>query len=373
MSLTDTKVRRTRPSKNDRWLADGNGLYLRITPAGARSWWFRQTREGNRIQDRLGSLDELTLVEARKRAANLAARSLNARTAKQLAERWYEDCVAGEHRRPHFIRGYLDRAVLPELGDKVLRKVDRADLVGLLTSYKARGTVAANQLRSVLRQMFGYGVELGWLETSPADGITKRVCGAVALSRERVLTDDEIRRVWNVGEPHQRLFRLLLLTGLRIGEMQAARWEHVRDNRLHIPATHSKNKKPHWVHLSALAVAELGERQCDTDGLVSNVSPTAVQAWLRRYCEREKIEPAFTPHDLRRTFATRINGIGIAPHVVERCLNHTMQGVMAVYNRAEYERERIEAAELWSDEIERLLGRGKRPKVVRIGKRKAAR
>ncbi len=365
MSLTDTTVRRTRPGKNDRWLADGNGLYLRITPAGARSWWFRQTRDGHRIQDRIGSLDELTLVEARKRAANLAARSLSARTTKQLAERWFEDCVVGEHRRPHFIRGYLDRAVLPELGEMALRKVERADLVNLLTSYKARGTVAANQLRGVLRQMFGYGVELGWLESSPAEGITRRVCGAMASSRERVLTDDELRRVWNVGGSHQRMFRLLLLTGLRIGELQTARWEHVRETRLYIPAAHSKNKKAHWVHLAPLAVAELGRRGKPDDHIVSVVSPTAVQAWLRRYCEREKIDPPFTPHDLRRTFATRLNGIGIAPHVVERCLNHTMQGVMAVYNRAEYELERIDAAETWAAEIERLLG-VKRPKVVRM-------
>lgn len=361
--LTDTKVRRTKPGQNDKWLADGNGLYLRVTPAGARSWWFRKTRDGKRIQDGLGTLDELSLAEARKKAANLAVTALSARTVKELAERWYDDCVADEHRRPHFMRGYLDRSVIPTLGATPLRKVARADLVDLLTDYKARGTVAANQLRGLLRQMFGYGVELGWIETSPADGITRRVCGAMAAHRDRVLSDDEVRRVWNIGEPHQRLFRLLLLTGLRIGELQAAQWSDVVDNRLHIPAEVAKNKRPHWAHLPPLAVAELGERQ--KGSLLAEVSPTAVQAWLRRYCERESVRPAFRPHDLRRTYATRLNEIGIAPHVVERCLNHTMQGVMAVYNRAEYELERVAAAEAWAAEIERLLG-VKRAKVVRM-------
>jgi hypothetical protein len=52
-----------------------------------------------------------------------------------------------------------------------------------------------------------------------------------------------------------------------------------------------------------------------------------VQAWLRRRREREEIEPAFTPHDLRRTFATRLSNLGVMPHIVEKILNHTLQGV----------------------------------------------
>lgn len=370
--LTDTKVRRTKPGQNDKWLADGNGLYLRVSPSGSRSWWFRQTRKGERIQDRIGGLDEYTLAEARLKSAELTTQALSTRTVEDLAERWYSDCVEGHHRRPHFSRGYLDRAVIPVIGTKALRKVDRAAVVDLLTDYRKRGTVACNQLRGLLRQMFSYGVEIGWIEDSPADGITRRVCGPTAQARARVLTDDEIRRVWNVGQPHQRMFRLLLLTGLRIGELQATRWEHIQGKRLYVPAETAKNKRAHWVHLPPLAVAELGERGKPGDTVVSVVSPTAVQAWLRRYCERERIEPAFTPHDLRRTFATRLNDIGVAPHVAERCLNHTLQGVMAVYNRAEYEAERISAAELWADEIERLLGKKKR-NVVNIGRRKAAR
>lgn len=365
MSLTDTKIRRTRPGRNDRWLADGNGLYLRITPAGARSWWFRQTRKGRRIQDRIGALDEYTLVQARKKAATLSASAMGSRTVEDLADRWFSDCVAPHQRQPHQLKGYLDRAVIPELGEKALRKVDRSDVVDMLAKYKKRGTVAANQLRGVARQMFAYGVELGWLDDSPAEGISRRVCGPVATAGERVLTDDEIRHVWHVDSRHRQLCRLLLLTGLRIGEAQAARWEHVVDKRLYIPEAHSKNKKAHWVHLPELALTELGKRGEPGDLILAPVTPTAVQAWMKRHCAREKITPAFRPHDLRRTFATRLNEIGIAPHIVERCCNHTLQGVMAVYNRAEYELERVEAAEAWAAEVERLLG-VKRSKVTRL-------
>lgn len=58
--------------------------------------------------------------------------------------------------------------------------------------------------------------------------------------------------------------------------------------------------------------------------------------------------PAFRPHDLRRTCATRLNTLGVLPHIAEKILNHSMQGVMAVYNRADYEVERIEAMQRWA-------------------------
>jgi hypothetical protein len=77
---------------------------------------------------------------------------------------------------------------------------------------------------------------------------------------------------------------------------------------------------------------------------------------LRRWCERERISTAFRPHDLRRTCATRLNTLGVLPHITEKILNHTMQGVMAVYNRAEYEAERVEAMQRWADELDRILG-----------------
>lgn len=366
--LTDTAVRRTKPGKNDKWLADGNGLYLRITPAGARSWWFRQSRAGHRIQDRIGTLAEFTLAEARLKAAELAVRRLGTRTVNDLVDRWWKDCIEPDYRRPHHVRGYLDRAVIPVLGEQPLRKVAREDIVDMLAAYRERGTVAANNLRRIARQMFAYAVELGWIEANPADGISKRVCGPEAAPGKRVLDDDEVAMVWDIEGPHRDLFRLLLLTGLRISEVQQATWGDVRDNRLHVPAERSKNKRAHWAHLPALTLEVIGKRPEgveDTDRILPPVSPTAVQAWLKRFCEREGIEP-FTPHDLRRTYATRLNELGIAPHVAERCLNHTLQGVMAVYNKAEYESERIEAAEVWAAGVARLIGRPVETKVVRL-------
>lgn len=71
--------------------------------------------------------------------------------------------------------------------------------------------------------------------------------------------------------------------------------------------------------------------------IFATATNTGVQAWLRRWCKRERIAPAFRPHDLRRTCATRLDTLGVLPHITERILNHTMQGVMGVYDRADYE------------------------------------
>jgi len=76
-------------------------------------------------------------------------------------------------------------------------------------------------------------------------------------------------------------------------------------------------------------------------------SETNIQAWLKRkLINEEYTSNRFTPHDCRRTFTTLANENGVDPFIVERVLNHQLQGVMSVYNHAEYEKERIEAAKV---------------------------
>ena len=140
-----------------------------------------------------------------------------------------------------------------------------------------------------------------------------------------------------------------------VAAAQQAERGHIKDARWDIPAAHSKNGKAHWCALSRQALAVIEAQPKDRDLIFGSVTNTGVQAWLRRWCEREEISPAFTPHDLRRTAATRMNEIGVAPHVVEKILNHSMQGVMAVYNKAEYADERTAAMQQWGDELERIV------------------
>ena len=257
---------------------------------------------------------------------------------------YQSDVIEINHKRPLLADGYWRRAVLPTLGSKRVADIRPYDISQMVEIYaKENGARTGDQLRSVTKMLFGYAVELGITPANPAAHVTARVTGYKYKPRERVLTDDEIIMLWAEVKPATRLLRFLVLTGLRISEGQKG---HQDGDRWIVPAEISKNGKAHWVHIGKEAKAQLPFPASTT---------TNIQAWLRRWCENHKIDPRFTPHDLRRTAATRMAGNGVEPFIVERVLNHTMQGVMGIYNKAEYETERVDAALLLERHIETVL------------------
>ena len=210
---------------------------------------------------------------------------------------------------------------------------------------------------SFVKQVFRFAVANGYLERSPAAELDRSVAGGEETARARVLSNDEIKRLWRAKGPYTPLLRFLLLTLARIGEAQRATWSRVKLTRWEIPAEHAKNRRAHWVPLSQQALQVLWELPRDRELVFDQASPTAVQAWCRRFCEREGIKPAFTPHDLRRTAATRLGELGIAPHVVARMLNHTLpvSNAIGVYFRSELDQERIEASARWGAELAEIV------------------
>ncbi len=298
----------------------------------------------------------LGLAQARLKAGALAGKDVSTLTLGALLDTWHTDIVRKTYRRPREVRGYIER-LDPALKVTKLRNLERVEVRHALRRYaEERGPVAANRALSILKTALRFAVDAGYLEISPVDRLSNELVGGAETSRDRVLTDEELRRLWQASSTHTPLLRFLLLTGQRIGEAQRATWSHLLGGRWHIPKEHSKNHRAHWVALSRQALALLQGRDQSRELIFGTATDTGVQAWLRRWCERERISPAFRPHDLRRTCATRLNTLGVLPHITEKILNHTMQGVMAVYNRADYEVERIEAMQRWADELDRILG-----------------
>jgi len=339
VSFTERQAKAEQWDGKDRLVSAGDNLYLHVRRS-SKTWIIRRTIKGKMTVRTLGKYPALRVNEAR--ALTLAAaldKNPSNQTVADLAERYFTDVVKPEHRRPELFRGYLDRAVIPQLGTRRVMELTPSDVAAVIRGYRERGARSADQLRTVLRSLFSFAIETGVRVDNPAAQLTRRVSGYRPEARDRVLTDHELREVWAFDHESGRLLRFLLLTGLRISEAQKGTLD---GDKWRVSSQLAKNGKAHWVHLTPAALAQLP---------LPATTATNVQAWLRRWCKREKIDPSFTPHDLRRTAATRMASAGVAPFIVERVMNHTLQGVMATYNRAEYEPERIAAAET----LERVL------------------
>lgn len=346
MRLSERLIKSLKWDGKDQILNDGGGLYLNLRRS-SRTFIVRKRRQGRMLVTTLGKWKSspeaagMTLKEARAKAAVMAVEGVPSEMrVSALVERYQREIVEANHKRPHLADGYFRRAILPAIGPKRVADIKPLDLSGIVERYaKESGQRSGAQLLSQTKALFGYAVELGVIPFNPAQQLTARITGYKYNPRERVLTDDEIRLLWSEKKPNAKILRFLALTGLRISEAQKG---HQDGDKWRVPAEYSKNGKPHWVHLTDTAKAQLP---------FPVSTPTNIQAWLRRRCDNHKIDPRYTPHDLRRTAATRMAGIGIEPFIVERVLGHTLQGVMGIYNRAEYENERVNAAKLLEKHI----------------------
>jgi integrase len=344
--------------------SDGGGLYFRNRNKSA-SWVIRRSRNRVVSYTTIGRYPDVSLAETRKVLDRFGAISVENKTVADLLQDWFAQHQAA-WRRPKQMEGYIRRLTAddPRLVDMNIHLVDLMRVRKALKNYAGKhGNVAANRLMEILKQVFKHGVQFGYLKYSPIAELTRNVVGGIEKARERVLTDDEIRLLWTTDR-HAELFRYLLLTGQRIREAQLAKWEHIDGNRWFIPAHNNKSARDHWVALPHQAKVILESQPRGRGQIFGTVSETAVQSYLSRWCGRNSIgrhnqetkhQGSFTPHDLRRTFATRVNELKVGPHVVEKMLNHKMSGVMAVYNQADYADERVAAAQLWADELERIV------------------
>jgi len=358
VKLSDRVIRDLQPAGKDRWIAAGvTGLYLRVRhPGGSKRFVLRKQIKGRNLVESLGEWGpDYLLADAQREAHQRRGemRPSGKDTVADLADRYYKARIAARYKRPEKVKHYFDNDIA-DIGDRELRKVTRAQLA-LVLERKARdgGPVAANRLLGIFRSMFAYGAEVGMLETNPAAGLSRDAAGGKERTRERTLTDGEIAALWAIDSAtcdHADLYRFLLLSGQRIGEAQATLWPHVdaKARRWHI--NDNKSSRPHVCPISGPMLELLERRDRNRPGPFATASTTAAQAWLKRYCARENIDPAFTPHDLRRTCATRVRKLA-SFDVVERHLNHAIEGVAGTYQRDDLWDERVAAVEAWGAKV----------------------
>lgn len=231
---------------------------------------------------------------------------------------------------------------------------------------KRGSQMAARHAFAAIRKMFNSLVEQGALQASPCLGMKPP---AKAGSRDRVLTAEELKAIWQaadgIGYPFGPIVHILMLTAQRRGEVAAMQWEDLDLDKgvWTIPADKTKNAKPHAVPRGGTARDILIQFPRTGSAYVFPARGKPGQPYSGYSKGKRELDAAaklthWTLHDLRRTAATGMARLGIAPHVVERVLNHvsgTFAGVAGIYNRFRYEDEMREALTVWDHHLVTLL------------------
>jgi integrase len=385
--LTDAFVRPLAVDKRtDFWDDKVRGLVLRVTPNGVKSWTviYSRASDGARQRVTLGRYPAITLERARAKALKAMSAvaegedpaerkrvSRTAMTVEQLGEMFIEKYAKRFKKSWLEDEGYLKREVYPKIGKMKAMAVRRRDILDIIEGKVEAGFGAAStNLLATMRKMFAWAADNDLIESSPVAGVKPRV---KPVRGDRVLSDDELRRIWiavnNAGLlPAMRdIFKLLILTGQRSGEISGMMRSEVdvATKAWVIPKDRSKNKTEHVVHLadSAMAIVEAAILKTDMEEpdapLFSRVGkPMASNAVAKAASLKLQVfNQPWTPHDIRRTVATGLGEAGVAPHIIEATLNHISgfrAGVAGVYNRAKYEPEKAAALDLWAKKISTL-------------------
>ncbi|NNE82461.1 MAG: tyrosine-type recombinase/integrase [Alphaproteobacteria bacterium] len=364
----------------EHWDKDVKGLGLRVSSSGRKTWVLMYRVRGHKRLRRatLGTYPTLSLADARDQArddlsaaakgrdpAELRSEERQAETFSELAEDYMER-YAKKYKRSWFKdRQHLDRDLLPRFRHRKAASIKRREVIALLEEIADRGApVGANRTLEIIRRIYNWGIEQEIVVINPCQRIKKV---GIERPRERVLSNEEIRSVWNAfdGEtPRMRdLFRLRLLTAQRPGEVSRLRWEDIdlASGWWTIPPEFSKNGLTHRVPLSKPAIEVLlqTEGHEKKSGWVFP-SPTGEgplrSVWRAMDNIRKRSGVEFVPHDLRRTAASRMTGdLGIARLTVSKVLNHVETGVTATYDRHSYDKEKRAALEAWAQRLEIII------------------
>ena len=251
-------------------------------------------------------------------------------------------------------------------------------MLDLLDQIIAAGApVGANRAFSVVRKFFNWCVARDLLPASPCAGV---LLPTAERPRDRVLSDDELRDVWQaageIGGPFAALIKLLILTGQRRTEVAQMEWSEIDlSARLwRLPPERVKTGEPHEVPLSEPAVAILAALPRIGDQFTlthRGTSPATAYAEgkARLNALLPAGMPAWTLHDLRRTVATGMARLGVNLAVTEKVLNHrsgSFAGIVGVYQRHNFSDEKRDALERWGAHVADLVSGRRSQNVVRL-------
>lgn len=421
MALTDAIIRNSKPQHKAYTLKDIEGLSLFVSPTGNKSWHFRYSVQGKRNRISFGSYPDISLKEARQRCEDThflikngqppistrAAKSshtfnanqsdpLQAETFAQFSERWkafkFKKLGLDNYNRrqsTHIqIERYMRIDMLPGLGKMPMNQITKKDVLKVLRKIEMRGALSiAEKVRVWLNELFSHAEAEGIINSNPAEGMHILALPKNPTINNPYLTVSELPeflvKLDNYqGELQTKLgIQLLLLTGVRTGELRQAKPEHFDlENQLwNIPPEHVKqlrklvivSKKkvpPYVVPLSKQAVQIVQQlfaikhpKQPYLLGHTYNpqlpISENTLNYAIRRLGYKDRL----TGHGLRATLSTALNEMDYPKQWIEAQLSHSDKDqISGTYNHAKYITQRQQMMQAWADLLDKWREKGQK-------------
>jgi integrase len=382
------------------------GFGLRVAATGHKSWTVMYRLPGDpKVRRHTISFSTYPKVDdARDRAREIMQKAERGEdpaakpvppqqtdTVKSVASQFITRYAKQKNRSWKETELLLQRHIVAHWGDRQADSIAGRDVRELLDGLVAKGhPIASNRTLAAGRKLFGWAVEEEILPANPFGGIKPR---GTETERERVLTDDELTRLWRAadrkGGTVGGFLKMLMLTAQRRDEVAQMRWadinfDHpvieIRDERevetgkaavWTLSAEATKGKRSHEVPLSPQAAAvlkglpRLGEHVFTTRGdrpisgyskikeaIESKMAELAAEAAGQGEGPASMADWRF--HDLRRSAATGMARLGVPTSTISRILNHKEGGVTKIYNRYGYLKEKQEALERWGRKVQAL-------------------
>ncbi|EAR7756532.1 tyrosine-type recombinase/integrase [Salmonella enterica] len=384
MPLTTLEIKNAVPREKEYIINDGAGLVVLVKPSGAKLWRFRYSFAGKKQKLSLGSYPDIPLAQARIRAADARAKlaqgisPVNERKEQQQASKVVNSfegvCLEWQATRAAVwsenyaaeIKRLFERTVFPILGKRPIADIEPLELLNLLKGIEARG---ANEMATKVRrrcgEVYSYAIVTGRARYNPARDL------ATAMQRfqrghYRSLEESDLPGFLQALDQTSgnimvnAAVRLLMLTGLRPGELRGGSWDEVDFDKAiwEIPAERMKARRAHLVPLSTQVIELLRSVQAisgsyplmfpgrnDVNKPMSNM---AMNQLIKRCGYGEKL----TGHGFRHMMSTILHEKGFNSAWIELQLAHADKNtIRGTYNRAQYLDGRREMMQWYSDRI----------------------
>jgi integrase len=373
MTLTARAVEAAKPREKPYKLADGEGLYLFVSPAGGKSWRSNYADAGKQKTRTYGLYPALSLADAREahrkaRGASIQPETPSTPAFRLVARQWLVKHLPGLANAKHRtqVENTLERHVFPTVGDTPIGQITRPELVTVVVAV-ADKVETAHRVAGRVTAVFNYAQDAGIIQAHPAANLTRVLPGRKVKKPMACIPWQEagrlLRDIETYPEQTTRLGLLLAAhTFPRVSEILGFKKDELREDGAVwvVPAERVKGrgdkKLPHVIPLSTQARKIVGALSAMSDGPLVLDSPERPghplsENTLLFALYRLGYRGRMTVHGFRALASTVLNEQSPFKHdVIERQLAHKeTDAVRAAYNRAEYLDERRTLMQWWSD------------------------